>query len=114
MERFKCFDSLTLPISPLTLFTGFNAAGKSTALQTLLLLSQTLRSQKGAPELRLKGPLANLGTPADIINRIRGGSELALGLRTDEVELLWRFTVTEDSRRALRATRLEFIWVWLF
>src|ERR1035438_6849748 len=95
MERFKCFDSLILPLSPLTLFTGFNAAGKSTALQSLLLLSQTLRSQKGSAELRLKGPLANLGTPADVINRICGGNEMALGLKTDEVELLWRFSVTD-------------------
>ena len=66
-------DTPTLPLSPLTLFTGFNAAGKSTALQTLLLLAQTLRSQPGSAELRLKGPLANLGTPGDVINRACGG-----------------------------------------
>jgi hypothetical protein len=34
---------------------------------------------------------------------------MALGLKTDEVELIWRFSVTDDARRALRATRLEFI-----
>lgn len=107
IERFKCFDTLTLPLSPLTLFTGFNAAGKSTALQTLLLLAQTLRSQRGAAELKLKGPLANLGTPGDIINRACGGSEVALGLKTDEAELLWHFSVTDDSRRALKVIRLE-------
>lgn len=109
MERFKCFDSLALPLAPLTLFTGVNAAGKSTALQTLLLLSQTLRAQRGPAELRLKGPLASLGTPADIINRTCGGNEIALGVTTDEAELLWRFSVTDDARRALRATQLEFI-----
>ncbi len=109
MERFKCFDSLTLPLSPLTLFTGLNAAGKSTAIQTLLLLSQTLRTQRGPAQLRLKGPLANLGTPGDVINRVCGGSEMALGLKTDEVDLLWRFSLTDDARRELKATRLEFI-----
>lgn len=109
MERFKCFDSLALPLSPLTLFTGFNAAGKSTALQTLLLLSQTLRAPRASPELRLKGPLVNLGTPADIINRTSGGNEIALGLKTDGAELLWRFSVTDDARRALKAKDLESI-----
>ena len=108
LERFKCFDSLALPLAPLTLFTGFNAAGKSTALQTLLLLAQTLRSQSGT-ELRLKGLLTNLGTPADVINRACGGNEMALGLRTDEAEMLWRFSVTDDARRALKATQLEFM-----
>ena len=109
IERFKCFDSLVLPLAPLTLFTGLNAAGKSTALQAMLLLAQTLRAERGPAELRLKGPFANLGTPADVINRACGGNDMALGLRTDEVELLWRFTVTDDSRRALKATSLEFI-----
>ena len=109
MERFKCFDSLALPLAPLTLFTGFNAAGKSTALQTLLLLSQTLRAQRGSAELRLKGQLVNLGTPADVINRTCGGNEMALGVKTDEVELLWRFNVTDDARRAMKATHLEFV-----
>jgi energy-coupling factor transporter ATP-binding protein EcfA2 len=109
MERFKCFDTLTLPLSPLTLFTGFNAAGKSTALQTLLLLSQTLRGQRRSSELRLKGPLANLGTAADVINRVTGGNEVALGLTTDEGELLWRFSVNDDDRRSLKAVRAELV-----
>lgn len=108
MERFKCFDELTLPLSPLTLVTGFNAAGKSTALQTLLLLAQTLRAQRGSGELRLKGSLASLGTPGDIINRTSSGSEIALGLKTDEGELVWRFKLTDDSRRSLKATKFEF------
>ena len=109
MERFKCFDSLSLGLAPLTLFTGFNAAGKSTALQTLLLLSQTLRAQRGPAELRLKGPFTNLGTPTDVINRTLGGNKMALGLKTDEVELRWRFGVADDARRVLKATRLEFL-----
>jgi predicted ATPase len=40
LSNFKCFDSLSLPLAPLNLLTGFNAAGKSTALQSLLLLAQ--------------------------------------------------------------------------
>ena len=108
-NHFKCFESLSLSLSPLTLFTGLNAAGKSTALQTLLLLSQTLRAQKSSSELRLKGPLANLGTPGDVISRSGGGNEVALGLTTGDSELLWKFTVLDDTRRALRATNLEVV-----
>jgi len=109
MEQFKCFDTLTLPLSPLTLFTGFNAAGKSTAIQTLLLLSQTLRGRRRSAELRLRGPLANLGTAADVINRVTGGNEVALGLTTHEGELLWRFNVSDDDRRSLKAVRAELV-----
>lgn len=109
MGGLKCFNELTVPLSRLTLFTGFNAAGKSTALQTLLLLSQSLRGQRRSPELRLKGTLANLGTATDVVNRVTGGSEVALGVKTDEGELLWRFGVNGDDRRSLRAVRAELV-----
>ena len=47
VEDFKCFEALELPCAPLTVLTGYNAAGKSTALQTLLLLAQALRAATG-------------------------------------------------------------------
>jgi len=65
---FKCFDSLSLPLAPLTLLTGFNAAGKSTTLQSVLLIAQTLRSNSRATELSLNGSLARLGTLREVLN----------------------------------------------
>jgi hypothetical protein len=44
-----------------------------------------------------------------VINRATGGSEVALGLRTEEGELLWRFSVNGDDRRSLRAIRAELV-----
>lgn len=41
LEHFKCFERLSLRLSPLTLLSGLNAAGKSTILQALTLLHQT-------------------------------------------------------------------------
>lgn len=65
MQGFKCFDSLRLELGQLTLMTGFNGGGKSTALHPLLLLAQALRS--GTPDaLPLNGPLVRLGTAGDI------------------------------------------------
>jgi Protein of unknown function (DUF3696)/AAA ATPase domain/AAA domain, putative AbiEii toxin, Type IV TA system len=106
LQNFKCFETLRLDLTPLTLLTGFNAAGKSTSLQTLLLLSQTLRGQHGVSELRLNGPLVTLGSPGDVINAA-GGNRLALGVATSDVELLWHFAVPEENRRSLRVTQLD-------
>lgn len=65
MEGFKCFDGLRLEFGQLTLVTGFNGGGKSTALQPLLLIAQALRlGTVGA--LPLNGPLVHLGTAGDI------------------------------------------------
>lgn len=50
IRNFKAIQSADLPLRPLTLFTGLNAVGKSSALQCLLLLRQSLREggfQKG-------------------------------------------------------------------
>lgn len=65
VEGFKCFDDLRLPLGDLTLLTGFNGGGKSSALQSLLLIAQTLRGGHGAA-LPLNGPLVRLGTAGDI------------------------------------------------
>lgn len=65
MEGFKCFDDLRLGFGLLTLMTGFNGGGKSTALQPLLLLAQTLRNGD-IGSLALNGPLVRLGTAGDI------------------------------------------------
>lgn len=107
LQNFKCFETLRLDLAPLTLLTGFNAAGKSTSLQTLLLLSQSLRAQYGASELRLNGPLVGLGNPTDVINSSGGGNKLALGLSTADVNLLWHFAAGEENRRSLQVVKLD-------
>jgi Protein of unknown function (DUF3696)/AAA ATPase domain len=93
-------------LKPLTLLTGFNAAGKSTALQTLLLLAQTQRAQKGAQELVLNGQLISLGTPSDVIRSGGIGNALKLGGRSGDVELVWSYTL-DENRRSLRVTDLR-------
>ena len=107
LQNFKCFEALRLNLAPLTLLTGFNASGKSTSLQTLLLLSQSLRGQHGASELRLNGPLVSLGTPSDVINSSGGDNKLALGVSTADAELLWHFAAREENRRSLQVAQFD-------
>jgi CRISPR-associated Cas5-like protein len=71
MEGFKCFDGLKLQLGQLTLATGYNGGGKSTALQPLLLIAQALRLGT-RNVLPLNGPLVRLGTAGDIA---RSGSD---------------------------------------
>ena len=44
--HFKCFETLKLPLRPLSLFTGVNASGKSSIMQALVLLHQTMREHE--------------------------------------------------------------------
>ena len=68
VENFKSIrGQLTLPLAPLTIMVGANSSGKSSILQSILLVKQTL--QHAAPEraIALNGPLLKLGTFHDVI-----------------------------------------------
>jgi predicted ATPase len=87
VKNFKCFDSLSLPLAPLTLLTGFNAAGKSTTLQSLLLLAQNLRLGGRSPKLNINGSLAQLGTPSEVLNL--GTGDLVFTVEDDDCSVQW-------------------------
>ncbi len=98
LANFKCFDSLSLPLAPLTVLTGFNAAGKSTTLQSLLLLAQTLRFGGRSSELNLNGPLVRLGTPGEIMNSGKG--DIIFGIENEAAALEWALQATDRIKGA--------------
>ena len=102
IENFKCFKNLRLPFSKLTLFTGYNGAGKSSAIQPLLLLSQGLRSDTSAAFFPLNGPLVSLGTAADVIRTDPDATapNPAFSIGTDAGHINWNF-VTRSAARSL-------------
>lgn len=89
LETFKCFENLKLPLAPLTLLTGFNSAGKSTILQAIGTLHQTVTENEWANELILNGPIVTLGTVRDIVNEIQGGRGFGIGIETEESSCFW-------------------------
>jgi predicted ATPase len=109
-RNFKCFKSLQLPLRSLTLLTGFNAAGKSTTIQSLLLLSQTLRMSVEGAELRLNGPLLRLGTPGEVLNQDEPARNLNLELSvaSSDTQISWTAIPVESDRgRALRISAVR-------
>lgn len=105
LQNFKCFKSLSLHLSPLTLLTGFNAAGKSTTLQSLLLLAQSLRTGNRSAELPLNGPLARLGTPGEVLNS--GGGDVSFSIEDDSASIEW--TLQAEDRTQGIAMRIPYI-----
>ncbi len=85
LKNFKCFEKLSLPFSPLTILTGFNAGGKSSVYQSLLLLSQSMRTNRRQPAtLILNGNLVKLGTPGELIHSRATQKEIAIGIQKDD------------------------------
>jgi energy-coupling factor transporter ATP-binding protein EcfA2 len=81
LERFKIVGSVELRLAPLTLLIGGNNAGKSTVLQALALLAQSV----GGREFKTDGPYVDLGgTPTALLNR---SSRIGEGW---SIEVTWR------------------------
>lgn len=69
IKNFKCFKEKTLiPVRKINLFTGLNSRGKSTALQALLLMRQSIEHSKTTNKIVLNGSCINLGRFSDVKN----------------------------------------------
>lgn len=102
LQNFKCFSALNLPCAPLTLLTGHNAGGKSTALQALLLLTQGLREAPNVNLLPLNGSIVDLGSGGDVIRHSASPQMLSFGAESSRERAIWHFAVDKDlSARGL-------------
>lgn len=66
IKNFKCFEDEYIALSNLTVLAGINGMGKSSLIQSLLLLRQSFK-ESSVPKLTLNGPLINLGYSDDIL-----------------------------------------------
>lgn len=107
LENFKCFPRLELAVGSLTILTGFNAAGKSTALQALLLMAQALRQTPESDHLALNGPMVKLGNPGDVLCRsVTDTRVIKLGASSAKESFLWSLEASSDRRGILKLTEV--------
>jgi predicted ATPase len=97
IDNFKCFRSLRLDLGSLTLLTGYNGAGKSTAIQPLLLLAQGLRSAR-PDAFAINGSLIRLGTAGDLLPANSDRPTIGFGVRTDSEAAMWSFAPHAGDR----------------
>lgn len=88
----QCYKSLArpqrydIPVRPLTLLAGANSSGKSSAIQPLLLLKQTLEASFDPGPLLLNGPHARFTATHQIFPAtvpFDTGRELAIGMAAE-------------------------------
>ena len=83
LKNFKSVRGANIDFRPLTLLVGANSSGKSTVLQSILLVAQSVQSGASSGAFGLNGQLVNLGIYDDIRTahsrgRIRLGGVLEL------------------------------------
>ncbi len=87
LKNFKCFaGASTFDLKKINIFTGYNGRGKSTAMQSLLLLAQSLYDNKDLKDLLVNGLFCELGLFEDLINTESGLKEIHIGVETDRTD----------------------------
>lgn len=104
LTNFKCFENQSFNIRPLTLLTGLNGMGKSSVLQSLLLLRQSfLDGVLPGAGLELNGSLVRLGAARDVFYEGAQTDEFAISIDWDDatsVEFIFQYHRDADVLKA--------------
>ena len=80
IDNFKSIKHERLEFGPLTVLVGANSAGKSSVLQSLLLLSQIVRERAQSGLVNLNGAELQLGTFTDIKHSLSTARQVAFSV----------------------------------
>ncbi|TAW18729.1 AAA family ATPase [Rhizobium ruizarguesonis] len=84
IENFKSFrDAAPIEMSRINVLAGANSSGKSSIIQSILLLKQTVQYGARSRPIAFNGPLLRLGDFRDVRNRDAVGEPLILGFDLD-------------------------------
>lgn len=106
LRNFKCFEKAKIRLAPLTLLTGVNGVGKSSVMQSLLLLRQSYdRGQLRGGGLLLDGELLRIGRGADVLYENAAEDFIEIGIKhgnAGNAEWLFEYRRGEDVLRLER------------
>jgi predicted ATPase len=111
VEGFKSLAERTeIEIRPLTLLAGANSSGKSSAMQPLLLLKQTLDAQFDPGSLLLDGPNVSFNESNQILSMFSSSrlnsQSFAISIRS-ELESSWEIVFSRNEAGRIEVESLE-------
>lgn len=96
LKNFKCFETLDLKLKPLNVLMGLNGMGKSTLLQSLLLLRQSYQENR-LSALKLNGKYVKLGNGSDILYERAEEERISLNIKEDNCEIKTLFSYASGT-----------------
>lgn len=108
LENFKCFEKVEIPIKRLNVLTGINGMGKSTLIQSILLLRQSYMKNGLKDGLCLNGQYVNLGNGQDVLYEKPQRDQIKIVIRecAKDYAFLFDYSPEEDIQPAYE-TRTE-------
>ena len=96
ITNFKCFQNQEMPLAGVNIFTGLNGSGKSSFLQSLLLLRQ-MSKQSNNQDLHLNGEYVSVGTGRDALFQNANDEFIRIGLETNNSTYIWQWDYKRES-----------------
>ncbi len=98
IHNFKCFERCRVPFSKLTILSGLNGMGKSSLVQSLLLLRQS-RSVGYLPDigLALNGELTEIGSAKDALYENATDDIISFDLQFSGGGATWSFNYDREA-----------------
>lgn len=96
LENFKCFKSQEIPLGSISILTGLNGMGKSTVLQSLLLLRQSAEGET-IKSLKLNGRYIKLGNGQDVLYEKAASDEITLAFWENGISHSYSFAYNAES-----------------
>jgi len=100
LQNYKTHLNTTLSLGNLTLLCGGNGVGKSSVIQSLLLLRQSYQKNRLAEGLDLNKPLCEIGTAKDAMHFKAEHNTIGIRLKSDSSEYIWEFGYEENNHGA--------------
>jgi hypothetical protein len=103
---FKSISDVTnIELSKLTILAGANSSGKSSALQPMLLLKQTLEASYDPGDLLLNGPNVQFTSVRQLLSKTDDDPKmLMIGIATPSLAVIDAFTAGDRGLRLFRTT----------
>lgn len=107
LRNFKCYKNQLFELANLTVFCGNNSSGKSTVIQSLLLILQNNFSNK----LELRGDYVQPGSYNDLHNRNADEDSLSILIDTSVGAVSWGYSEDEfSSQKERKSKRLHYLY----
>src|SRR5579859_6499485 len=109
LQDFKSVAEASVDLLPLTVVVGANSSGKSTLLQSILAVTQAVRSDISTPEFPLNGEFVRLGTFQETRNFLAKSPDAPMRVAFDLVDTSRGIGLSRSKPR--RPTeQLRFTW----
>lgn len=96
VKNFKCYESLKLELKPLNVLMGLNGMGKSTIIQSLLLLRQSYQENR-LQGLKLNGKYVTLGNGSDVLSERADDEIIGFHIKEDAGSLRTQYSYVAES-----------------